>query len=311
MTHRTADEPLYALATRDLRAKVANGTWKPGEATRTLWAEASREPADATAASAMGVAKARTMDELFDMHCHLGFFPDVVTAARDLDAAGVGALCATVTPGEYERVAVELADAPNVRVGVGLHPWWVADGTCGEADVERAASLAATCRYVAEVGLDFARGRDATRDAQLRALDRMLAACGDGGHMLSVHAVRAASDVLDALERHGTVARGNVAVLHWFSGTNPELTHAIRLGCRFSVGPRMLATRRGCEYARQIPPERLLLETDLPASTGQGATLGPGELARELRQALDALCELHGPEVAHAIAAASRQLLEL
>lgn len=222
------------------------------------------------------------MDELFDMHCHLGFFPDVVTAARDLDAAGVGALCATVTPGEYERVAAELAGAPNVRVGVGLHPWWVADGTCGEADVERAASLAATCRYVAEVGLDYARGRDATRDAQLRALDRMLAAYGDGGHMLSVHAVRAASDVLDALERHDTVACGNVAVLHWFSGTSPELTHAIRLGCRFSVGPRMLATRRGREYARQIPPERLLLETDLPASPGQGATLGPGELAREL-----------------------------
>ena len=73
----------------------------------------------------------------------------------------------------------------------------------------------------------------------------------------------------------------------------------------------MLATRRGREYARQIPPERLLLETDLPASPGQGAALGPGELVRELVQALDTLCELHGPEVAHAIAAASRQLLEL
>lgn len=36
MTHRTADEPLYALVTRDLRAEIANGTWKPGEATRTL-----------------------------------------------------------------------------------------------------------------------------------------------------------------------------------------------------------------------------------------------------------------------------------
>lgn len=223
----------------------------------------------------MGVAKARTMDELFDMHCHLGFFPDIVTAVRDLDAAGVGALCATVTPGEYERVAVELADAPNVRVGVGLHPWWVADGTCGEADVERAASLAATCRYVAEVGLDFARGRDATRDAQLRALDRMLAACGDGGHMLSVHAVRAASDVLDALERHGTVARGNVAVLHWFSGTSPELTHAIRLGCRFSVGPRMLATRRGREYARQIRPSASCSRRTSPHRPGRARPSGP------------------------------------
>ena len=36
MTHRTADEPLYALVTRDLRAKSATGTWTPGEATRTI-----------------------------------------------------------------------------------------------------------------------------------------------------------------------------------------------------------------------------------------------------------------------------------
>ena len=247
-------------------------------------------------------------DDLFDMHCHLGFYDDPAVAARTLAHSGVSALCATVTPREYERVSAALAIEPNVRVGVGLHPWWLADGSCGEADVGRAAELARRARYVAEVGLDFAHGRGESAPAQLDALGRVLDACAGGAHVLSVHAVRAGTPLLDLLEEHGT-CDGNTVVLHWFSGTGDEVARARRMGCLFSVGARMLATRRGREYARQIPARRLLLETDLPSSREDGARRAPGEQAAELRQALDALCELHGPDAARLIAETSARLL--
>lgn len=246
--------------------------------------------------------------ELFDMHCHLGFYDDPVVAARTLARSGVSALCATVTPREYECLSAALANEPNVRMGVGLHPWWVADGSCGEADVGRAAELAHRARYVAEVGLDFARGREESAPAQLDALGCVLDACAGGGHVLSVHAVRAGTPLLDALERHGT-CDSNTVVLHWFSGTSEELARARRMGCLFSVGVRMLATRRGREYARQVPARRLLLETDLPSNRADGAELAPDEQEAELRQALDALCELHGPDTARLIAETSARLL--
>lgn len=247
---------------------------------------------------------------LYDLHCHLGFFAKPNAAARELAAAGVAALSATVSPADYERAAAALADAPNVRVGVGLHPWLVEDGTCGEADVARAVELAGSTRYVAEVGLDFAHGRDASASAQLDALDRILAACGDGDHVLSVHAVRAGTPLLDLLERHRTCT-GNRVVLHWFSGTSEELGRALRMGCLLSVGTRMLATRRGREYARQIPIERLLLETDLPGSAAEGSGLTPAELVRQLRRARATLCDLHGPDAPDVIAATSAELLRM
>ena len=244
---------------------------------------------------------------LYDMHCHLDFFEDPAGAAAELAAKGVAALSATVTPTGFERAARELAGAANVRVGVGLHPWWVADGRCGEDDVALAARLATSARFVAEVGLDFAHGRDAARAAQLDALDRVLAACEGGGHVLSLPAVRAGGELLDLLDRHGT-CEDNVVILHWFSGSGDELVRAVRMGCHFSVGSRMLATRRGRAYAQQVPLDRLLLETDLPASPEDGTALSPAELAAQLRSALEALVTLRGPDVAARIAATSRTL---
>lgn len=249
------------------------------------------------------------MLDIFDMHCHLGFYENPAQAAALLAEMGVGALSATVTPGEFERMGTELEG--NVRVGVGLHPWWVADGSCGEAEIARACELAARQRYVAEIGLDFARGREASAKVQLSAFERMLSACGNGEHVLSIHAVRATAEALDALDAHGTLTAGNAVILHWFSGSSSELTRAVRMGCLFSVGPRMLATRRGREYARQIPAPQLLLETDLPSSAEEGELLSPTEHAQQLTNALDTLRELRGDDIADTIYATSTRLLEL
>ena len=88
------------------------------------------------------------------------------------------------------------------------------------------------------------------------------------GRVISIHAVRSAGTVLDALESFGllTLSPNSPAIIfHWFSGTSNEFVRARNAGCHFSVNERMLATKRGREYARQIPLDRLLLETDAPA----------------------------------------------
>ena len=236
--------------------------------------------------------------DVYDMHAHLGFYEDVTHGARELADLGVHALCATVTPAEYERVAAELAGARNVRVGVGLHPWWLADGRCDEADARRAAELAATSRSVAEVGRE-----------QVAALDAILRSCESGGHVLSLHAVASANAVLDLLERHGTCENNDV-IIHWFSGSGDELTRARRMGCLFSVNAFGLETRRGRSYATQIPAEQLLLETDLPGEGAHALEWPPERLAARLRKTLETICELRDEDVAPTIAATSRRLLE-
>ncbi len=138
---------------------------------------------------------------LFDAHCHLDWEADPAAVARACGQRGVALACCTVTPQAFLAARGALAAAPNVVLGVGAHPWWVADGRMGQADVDLAAELAAEVPLVGEVGLDFSPARsDAVgNQAQVRALTRICeaAAVGAGGgpagqRAISLHAVRSA-----------------------------------------------------------------------------------------------------------------------
>ena len=228
---------------------------------------------------------------LADMHCHLDFSSDMAALAQLAQVHSVAAFSNTVTPESYLAASKALASFPNVRVGVGLHPWWVADGRCGAEQVELTCRLIQETRFVGEVGLDFAPRREGTFETQLDAFERIIdACCAQGGKVISIHAVRSATAVLDVLERHHAT-RSNACILHWFSGSSQELARARELGCHFSVNPNMLATKRGRAYVRQIPPGRLLLETDLPDEGTDAAQAGPAWIA-QLEHAAQMLGEI-------------------
>ena len=266
----------------------------------------------------VGGAEGKKAPALFDAHCHLDWEADPAAVARACGQRGVALACCTVTPQAFLAARGALAAAPNVVLGVGTHPWWVADGRVSKQDVELAAELAAEAPLVGEVGLDFspARSDAAGNQAQVRALTRICeAAAGVGGdpagqRVISLHAVRSAGACLDVLEATGAAARCR-CVMHWFSGSSDELGRALRLGCSFSVGERMLGTRRGREYARQLPAARLLLETDLPDGAGQG--VGAEGLLASLDRALTALAQVRGVdknELAATLTANARALAD-
>lgn len=247
---------------------------------------------------------------LLDMHCHLGFASNAAQLARELGGQG-GALCATVSPSEYEALRDGLSGMPSVKVGLGLHPWWLHDGRCTERDVQRCVELAEGAPFIAEVGLDFGKRCVSSRDIQRRAFERICAvAAQTGGKVLSLHAVSSVDVVLEILERAGVVGRAEsscAVILHWYSGSSDALQHAVRLGCFFSINPRMLQTKRGREYARILPEERLLLETDLPPSAG--GSFSAAEFAGTLVRTLSDLEALRGASLGARIAATSRALL--
>lgn len=228
---------------------------------------------------------------LYDMHCHLDFAADACSLALAAAHAGIGAFSTTVNPRDYERTRAALARWETIRVGLGLHPWWLADGRCGAAEVALFIEKVRTAPYVGEVGLDFAPRREGTFDYQARVFTRLMEACAPGSRLVSIHAVRSTTTVLDILESTGVLSNNKV-ILHWFSGTSEELHRAVRLGCSFSVGPRMLATRRGRAYARSLPADRLLLETDLPDEPDTKLTFDAWQ--NQLLKALALLAEARG-----------------
>lgn len=269
-----------------------------------------------------GRAPARTDDankpaaawHLTDMHCHLDRMANADDVAQDTAARGIGIFCTTLTPEDATRAHERFADHMHVRVGMGMHPWWVADEPEQEIRTELACELAAVSPFVGEIGLDFSRAHAETRTAQITAFEGIVEACAAHpleGRVLSIHAVRSADTALDILERHD-MAGGATCVFHWFSGTSDDFARLRRLGCRISVNERMLDTRRGREYARQMPIEQLLIETDAPLELD--APYGADLIEASLTRTLQRLASLRGgreDELARTIGRAGSALLGL
>lgn len=209
--------------------------------------------------------------QFFDTHCHLDLMLNPDAAASEAAASGLGLFDCGVNPRDFSAANERACRQPGIIAGVGLHPWWLADGHCGFAEVNLLCEVAAQERYIGEVGLDFSARFAGSEPLQIQAFDRLcdtLVQHPLTGRVISIHAVRSAGAVLDVLESHGLLIPNPdspVIIFHWFSGTSDELVRSRNAGCYFSVNERMLTSKRGREYARQIPLDHLLLETDAPS----------------------------------------------
>jgi TatD DNase family protein len=261
-----------------------------------------------TSGHAMAADGEPAAPHLLDAHCHLDFVPDPAAHARALGSLGVSALSCTVGPAGYEAAHAQLAGSTNVVVGLGLHPWDVSEAADPEVPLGRFCELVGGADLVGEVGLDLGCAHVATHDVQRAALDRAMDAVEAAGRrpVVSIHSVHAAGEVLDVLEATG-VAASCRCVLHWFSGTSDELARAVRLGCSFSVGERMLATRKGRAYVHDLPAEAILLETDLPEAPDRPCS--PERQQGSLAHALELVGRIRDEPMAQVVARNAERLL--
>ena len=221
------------------------------------------------------------MGALVDFHCHLDLFPDFEALVAECEANRVYTLAVTTTPRAWARNRDLCTETKHVRAALGLHPQLVDEGP-GELD--RWLRLVPESRYVGEVGLDCGPRHYRTIARQKAIFAAVLQACSaEGGKVLSVHSVRAATPVLDLVEEH-LRPTGCTVVLHWFSGSVREARRAVELGCMFSINARMLDTDRGRALVRGLPAERLLTETDGPFTDGTAGPMRPREVKRTARQ---------------------------
>ena len=196
---------------------------------------------------------------MIDFHCHLDLYPAPHRVVRDCETRGIHVLSVTTTPSAWAGTAALARGSSRIWTALGLHPQ-IAHERKGELPLFE--ELLPTTRYVGEVGLDGTPKLKRHWSDQVEVFAGVLKACGRaGGRVLSVHSRRAATPVLDALEKH---PGAGTPVLHWFSGSPPELNRAVKLGCWFSVGPAMIRGGRGRSLVAKMPRDRLLTESDGP-----------------------------------------------
>jgi TatD DNase family protein len=205
---------------------------------------------------------------LIDSHTHLDLCeaPNTELVA-EAEAAGVTKMLTIGTKPASCRAALAAAeDFPQVWAAVGRHP----NEATGfdDADLAELRALAAheRCLAIGETGLDFYRD-GAPRTDQERAFAAHIGLARETGLPLVVHS-RAATE--ETLAQLAAEAGGCEVVIHCFS--MPErLRECLDRGYVVSFAGNV--TYKGSaglvEAAREVPAERLLVETDAPYLTPQ------------------------------------------
>lgn len=242
---------------------------------------------------------------LVDFHCHLDLFPDMESAIRDADTAGIFTLAVTTTPRAWPRNRDLARRTRYVRAALGLHPQLVAEHA---EEISLWEEYLPEARYIGEVGLDAGPRFYSSFDLQKEIFTRILQRCAEsGGKVLSVHSVRSATNVLDLLEKHFPTGSGQI-VLHWFTGSKSEARRAVDLGCYFSINGAMLQKDRGRDLVLSLPQNRLLTETDAPFTSKNSALARDSPIMGTVR-ALSGLRNIDPSTISTAILCNLRDLL--
>jgi len=205
---------------------------------------------------------------LVDSHCHLDFpylneqLDDVLTRAGN---AGVGLMVTICTRIRRFDEVLAIAEAhDNVYCSVGTHPHYADE----ERDVplDRIVELARHPKVVAigEAGLDYYRD-NAPREDQAKGFRTHIAAARETGLPLVIHSRDADEDTARILEEE-MEAGVFTPLLHCFTAGRDLAMRGLALGGYVSFSG-VLTFKNSEELraiARDVPMDRLLVETDAP-----------------------------------------------
>lgn len=205
---------------------------------------------------------------LIDTHAHLDqteFDVDRDAVIARAAAAGVETILCVAVTGDSSQSVLELAARyPAIKAAVGIHPNYAAQVPA--SDWDRVRRLAREGRAVAlgETGLD--RHWNYTPfDVQQDYFGRHLELSRETGLPFIVHCRQSESDVMEMLRaahRTGPL-RG---VMHSFTGSWEMAQECLAMGLYISFAG-MATFKKSAELrdvARQVPAERILVESDSP-----------------------------------------------
>jgi TatD DNase family protein len=197
---------------------------------------------------------------------HESFRHDFDAVLDRAQAHGVIQMVVTGASHSGSEHAVELAKAhPGVLFATaGVHPHHAIDYSDVTDHRLRELAQLPEVRAVGETGLDYNRNYS-PRDVQLQVFERQLQIAVDAGKPLFLHQRDAHHDFIALLKRYRD--KIPAAVVHCFTDTREALHDYLALDCHIGITGWICDERRGThlrEFVREIPTNRLMIETDAP-----------------------------------------------
>jgi TatD DNase family protein len=238
-----------------------------------------------------------------DSHCHIdgpeydSDREEVIARARD---AGITTMLNVATgdprSGAFERGVALAEQYKQIYAAIGVHPH---DAKLFDERAEqRLINLVRQSRKIiawGEIGLDYHYDHS-TRDVQRSVFRRQLRVARELNLPLVIHSREANDDTINII-RGELAGYDRAGVLHCFGGDLQMAREAIELGFYISFAGNLTFKKAEDlrEIARQLPLERLLVETDCPYLTPVPYRGKRNEPARVIETG-KCLAELHGIE---------------
>ena len=205
---------------------------------------------------------------LIDSHCHLDYYteaerPEVLARAA---AAGVAEMVTIGTTLAQSQRLPAIAEAqPNLWCTVGVHPHHAAEAPVPSPEDVAAMTAHPRVIGIGESGLDYFYDRS-PRDVQQAGFRAHIRAARLAGLPLAIHARDADGDIAAILQDERDTGGNFSFLLHCFSSSRALAEAAVAMGGHVSFSgiltfPKSHELR---EIARDLPADRLLVETDAP-----------------------------------------------
>lgn len=203
---------------------------------------------------------------IFESHAHYDahqFDEDRDELLSSMQENGVGTIVNVGASWESIEEVGSLAEKyPFIYAALGLHPDEV-----GDLNEERFTILREKCKSekvvaIGEIGLDYYWDNE-SHEVQKEWFIRQLNLAKELGLPVIIHSRDAAEDTLVIMKEHAKGLRG---VIHCFSYSKELALEYVKMGFHIGVGG-VVTFRNGKklkEVVREVPLERILLETDCP-----------------------------------------------
>jgi TatD DNase family protein len=199
-------------------------------------------------------------DFYMDAHMHFDLFDNRNEILKLVEEKKSYTIAVTNLPQLFEKYKNQCVENKYFQLALGFHPELVHQYSNQQMLFRK---LINETRFIGEIGLDYVKKSKEDVLSQTEVFEKILEWCSGKNKVLSIHSRSAAKQVVEMLNGFdGTV------ILHWYSGSINDLRRAIEQGCYFSINHQMLKSTNGRNIVKNIPVDRLLIESDAPFTNG-------------------------------------------
>lgn len=207
------------------------------------------------------------MNLIFDSHAHYddkAFDEDRHSLLASMPQQGVCGIINAATDIKTSRFSIELAQKyPYIWATVGVHPEECVNAPKDYIDVLKQLLNNKKAVAIGEIGLDY-YWEEIPRNVQKRIFEEQLVLAKETNYPVVIHDREAHGDTMELLRKYKPTG-----LMHCFSGSVELSREVIKLGMSISLGGVVTFknARHSVEVAKEIPLDKLLLETDCPYLT--------------------------------------------